>query len=326
MTKLPSQGIVEFSIPSEAEIVVSWSGTEPLLSIICNTYNHENYISDAIKGFLLQRTSFPFEILIHDDASTDKTAKIVAEFAMKYPKLIKPILQQQNLLQIGFDPIWIQLNRAKGKYVALCEGDDFWINPFKLQGQVNSIEMNDSCVMSVCNYIRVSEAQHVYVNNTENSPGVLLSKQLANWQYFHTSTLVIVKEIFVDCYREYILNNTVATDTTLRFAVMEKGNVAYWPNIGSAYRQTPTGMWSGLDNSKRIDWHIAIHKDLSKRLRRENRYIQHEYLSNIYMKIATDQPIFLKAKLLFIGSLYWFRAGLVRIRRYLIHGSKGRGE
>ncbi len=108
----------------------------PLVSISCITYNHESYIRDAIEGFLIQETDFPFEILIHDDASTDRTADIIREYEEQYPKLIKPIYQTENQYSQGRKPGLNNINRAQGKYIALCEGDDYWTDRRKLQKQV----------------------------------------------------------------------------------------------------------------------------------------------------------------------------------------------
>jgi glycosyltransferase involved in cell wall biosynthesis len=116
---------------------------EPLVSVCCITYNHEKYIREAIEGFLMQETSFPIEILIHDDASTDKTADIIREYEAKYPNIIKPIYQTENQYSkgVGISATY-QWPRAKGKYIALCEGDDYWTDPLKLQKQVDFLEAN----------------------------------------------------------------------------------------------------------------------------------------------------------------------------------------
>ena len=96
-----------------------------MVSIICKTYNHEKYIEEAIKGFIKQKTSFKFEVIIHDDASTDSTADIIRKYEKEYPEIIKPIYQVENLFRSGIpiDKTYI-MPKARGKYVAWCEGDD----------------------------------------------------------------------------------------------------------------------------------------------------------------------------------------------------------
>ena len=104
----------------------------PLVSIDCITYNHEAYISQALDGFLMQKTKFLFEVLIHDDLSTDGTADIIRKYEKKYPLIIKPIYQTVNQFSKGVEiSKKFQFPRAQGKYIAICEGDDYWTNPNK---------------------------------------------------------------------------------------------------------------------------------------------------------------------------------------------------
>ncbi len=116
---------------------------KPLVSICCITFNQKAYIKDCIDGFLMQKTNFNFEILIHDDASTDGTQEIISEYELKYPNLIKAILQLENQYSKGIKPLVKYIFPiAQGKYIALCEGDDYWTDPFKLQKQVDFLETN----------------------------------------------------------------------------------------------------------------------------------------------------------------------------------------
>lgn len=119
------------------------SSIEPVISICCITYNQVNYIRECIDGFLMQETTFPVEILIHDDASTDGTREIIQEYEEMFPSLIKPIFQEENqYLKKGFQPAVYTANHAKGKFIALCEGDDYWISANKLQYQVSEMEIH----------------------------------------------------------------------------------------------------------------------------------------------------------------------------------------
>src|SRR5690625_3999133 len=99
-----------------------------IVSISCITYNQSSYIRQCLDGFLMQKCNFKFEVLIHDDASTDNTADIIKEYQAKYPDIIKPIYQAENQYSKGVRGINIRFNfpRAQGKYIALCEGDDYW--------------------------------------------------------------------------------------------------------------------------------------------------------------------------------------------------------
>ena len=112
-----------------------------MVSICCITYNHEPYIRDCLEGFLMQQTNFPFEVLIHDDASMDHTADIILEYEAKYPDIIKTVCEQENQYTKGISFVELfGFARAQGKYIALCEGDDFWTDPNKLQIQYDFME------------------------------------------------------------------------------------------------------------------------------------------------------------------------------------------
>jgi glycosyltransferase involved in cell wall biosynthesis len=112
-----------------------------MVSICCAAYNHEEYIAAALDGFLMQKADFSYEILVHDDASTDNTAKIIKEYEQNYPDIIKPIYQTENQYskKVKISSAY-NFPRAKGKYIAWCEGDDYWTDPLKLQTQVDYME------------------------------------------------------------------------------------------------------------------------------------------------------------------------------------------
>jgi glycosyltransferase involved in cell wall biosynthesis len=113
----------------------SWSGDlAPEVSVSCCAYNQESYIRDCLDGFLMQETSFPVEVLIHDDASSDGTANIIRGYEARHPQIIKAIYQTQNQFSLGKWPDRdFNFPRAQGRYIAFCEGDDYWTDPAKLQ-------------------------------------------------------------------------------------------------------------------------------------------------------------------------------------------------
>lgn len=149
---------------SQEEIMKNWyinNSNNPLVSIRCITYNHEPYIVQALDGFLMQKTTFPFEIVVHDDASTDRTADIIREYQAKFPKIIKPIYEIENQYSKHDGSLdRIMIAACKGKYIAFCEGDDYWIDENKIQMQVDFLENNSDygiCYTKANVYIQKSK-------------------------------------------------------------------------------------------------------------------------------------------------------------------------
>lgn len=122
---------------------------EVIVSVCCLTFNHSKFITACLDGILMQQCSFKFEILIHDDASTDGTREIVEAYQKKYPEIIKPYFQTENQWSKGVRGMNFHFNfsRAKGKFIAVCEGDDFWTDPLKLQTQVMFLIDNPAYAM-----------------------------------------------------------------------------------------------------------------------------------------------------------------------------------
>lgn len=122
-----------------------------LVAINCIAYNHEPYIRECLEGFVMQKTNFKFVAIVHDDASTDKTADIIREYEAKYPEIIKPIYETENQYSKKDGSLRRIMNAAidatGAKYVALCEGDDYWTDPYKLQKQVDFLEGHEECVL-----------------------------------------------------------------------------------------------------------------------------------------------------------------------------------
>jgi glycosyltransferase involved in cell wall biosynthesis len=181
--------------------MIAQNDNTPLISIICTTYNQEKYIAQALDGFLLQKTSFPIEIIIHDDASTDKTSEIIKEYESKYPNLFITIYQKENQFSNMDVNIWTDITfpLAKGKYIALCEGDDYWINPNKLQLQFDFLEENSD--YSVCFHSVKLDFNNKIKNDflTKVPSRITTIFDLAKkGNYIHTCSCVFrnIKEIF----------------------------------------------------------------------------------------------------------------------------------
>ena len=219
---------------------------KPLVSICCLAYNHEAYIRQCLDGFMMQKTTFPIEILIHDDASTDNTADIIREYEKKYPTIIKPIYQVENQYSKGVRVgVVYNLSRVRGKYVALCEGDDYWIDPLKLQKQVDFLEGHPEYTLSHTAF------EFYYQNNStfkkfenkktaEYSKDRLISAILNDNSYrIQTNTALYPVSIFQDILDEnpFLFSGFfLMGDTQLWCCLASRGKVHYLKDITAVYR------------------------------------------------------------------------------------------
>ncbi len=225
---------------------------EPLISICCLAYNHELYIRECLDGFMMQKTDFPFEVLIHDDASVDGTANIIREYEAKYPDIIKPIYQTENQYSkgVGVTKVY-QFPRAIGKYIAMCEGDDFWTDPYKLQKQVDLLENNSE--YSAC----ATQSQVIY-HNKETLPRLftnLFTKDtiinvidLATIGcFFHTATIVFRTENIRNIPQSL---DVLSGDKIVFFLNAMKGPIYWMSDIMSVYRKNDAGISSIVSYQK----------------------------------------------------------------------------
>ena len=120
-----------------------------LVSICCLSYNHSKFIRKCLDSLLMQKTNFDYEILIHDDASNDGSDEIIKEYVQKYPNIIKPLFESENMhsKEVAISKTF-NFPRVQGKYVAMCEGDDYWTDEYKLQKQVDFMEKNSEYLIS----------------------------------------------------------------------------------------------------------------------------------------------------------------------------------
>lgn len=222
-----------------------------LVSICCLTYNHEAYIRDALESFIKQRTTFRFEILIHDDASTDTTPAIIYEYEKKYPELVKPIYQKENQHSKGIKiSATIQYPRAQGKYIAMCEGDDFWLDENKLQKQVEYLETHPECSLVV----HASKIVDVEKKEIDNSIPYNEERDVATeaiieggGAMFSTNSMIFRRE-YTKRFPDFYINAHIG-DYPLTIYLSLCGKVHYFPDIMSAYRQGVPGSWS--ENEKK---------------------------------------------------------------------------
>jgi len=219
---------------------------KPLVSVFCLAYNHAAYIQNAIEGFLRQKTNFRFEVLIHDDASPDGTADIIRKYAKQNPDVIVPILQEKNQYsrKVRITSTFL-VPRARGKYVAFCEADDFWTDPDKLQKQIDYMQAHPECTLCVhaCDYVNPDGSLiKKYVPYTESRIVPTDDVILAGGSFCHTASIVTLTELVRNLPDYYFISPVGDYPLQLHFA--SSGRTYYFADIMSAYRYNTPGSWT----------------------------------------------------------------------------------
>lgn len=220
----------------------------PLVSISCITYNHEKFVSDAIYSFLMQKTDFDFEILIHDDASTDRTVAVIKYYQRRYPNIIKPIYQTENQYSKGRRRMFHLFNdsRAIGEYIALCEGDDFWTDPYKLQKQVDYMRKNPKCSMCIHSAYIVDgdrKLQGIKVRPYKENRIVSIDDLIMGGGGFCATASIMYYKKDIENLPQFFMDAHVA-DYPLQLILASKGQVYYMDEPMSAYRVGIQGAWT----------------------------------------------------------------------------------
>ena len=219
---------------------------EILVSIICTTFNHEKYIEDAIKGFLMQVTDFKYELIIHDDASTDSTPSIIRKYAEKYPAIIYPIIQEENQYSKGINILEnYELPVANGKYIAFCEGDDYWTDPEKLQKQVDVLEKHPEC--DICAHsadVVAAEDKSVLRKINPSETNTIFDVEeviLGDGGFVATNSLMIRRKLF-DSIPQF--RKLYRIDYSLQIWGALRGGMIYLAENMSSYRIFAQSSWT----------------------------------------------------------------------------------
>ena len=217
--------------------------SEIMVSIVCNTYNQEAYIRNALDGFLMQETTFDYEVLVHDDASTDGTRQIIEEYTQKYPNLIKPILQTENQFsqRISITRTF-QFPRAQGKYIAFCEGDDYWTDPTKQQTQVDALEAHPD--IDLCGHrVRITENEvdvglyPVFDKDCIFTAGEAIK---GGGGFVPTGSMMFRKEII----GKYTFAKSMSLDYVWQISGSLRGGLLYLADCMGVYRRNANGSWT----------------------------------------------------------------------------------
>lgn len=262
------------------------------MTVFCLAYNHEKYIRTTFEGFVKQKTSFKFKVLVHDDASTDDTPNIIREYMEKYPDMFEAIFQEDNKYQKGIDieDEYI-LPRLDGKYVAVCEGDDYWSDPDKLQLQVEYMEKHPDCTLCVHNTEKIFEdgkstgtSFNPSLKETDyRMKDIILSEPSA---YFHFSSFMWRSETMKHKNPAFEMEGIGDYPMALYFASI--GYIHYIPRVMSSYRLNAVGSWSSAmnsDNRKKI----GQHKNIIKGLRSIDEYTKHKYAPVIRKAVSREE-------------------------------------
>ena len=217
------------------------------VSICCSTYNQRDYIEQALESFIMQKTNFDYEVLVTDDASTDGTIDIIKKYEEKYPHIIKPIYQKENQyskgIKVGYE---YNIKRANGKYIALCEGDDYWIDKYKLQKQVDYMEDNPSCTLCV-------HSAQIIDGKTNKEIGLVrpynVTKKcntedfiIGGGGFVATNSILFPKAIFKNPPKWYF--SSPVGDYPMQIFLATQGYAYYIDDNMSAYRVNAKGSWT----------------------------------------------------------------------------------
>lgn len=234
---------------------------QPLVSISCVTFNHASYIIECLDGFLMQKADFVFEVVIHDDASTDGTREIIEEYAEKYPDIFFPMYQDENQYSQGVRGMMARFNfpRCRGKYIALCEGDDYWIDPLKLQKQVDFLQSNPE--YSYCGH-----------KSSTNCKGII-SKLPLEVKSFSFNELIFKNFLSTSSlfFRKSALENfpnffykIPAGDWAMQLIALKESKAYVLPDYMSVYRLHDKGVWNSLNHETMCEQGVKIQEIFKK--------------------------------------------------------------
>lgn len=274
---------------TESMVMSRWGNcdlSKPMVSIRCAAYNHEKFIARALESFLSQETRFPYEIVVHDDASTDNTANIIREYETKFPHIIRPIYEKQNIYSKDKRLIGdIFSANTKGKYTALCEGDDYWCDSNKLQKQVDFMESHPECSLCTHNtnfhYLDGSKADHLF-NLWKDVRKLSVVDIFFGWDV-HTSSYMVRTGIN---YRPEFSDTFWSGDYVYLTMAKYYGEVYCLPDVMSVYNaNVTTGM---TVKNRKSSYEVNLKRLLSRieYLDKYDEYTNHKYIDIIKARKA----------------------------------------
>lgn len=251
-----------------------------LVSVICTAYNHEKYIRKALESFVSQKTTFDYEVLVNDDASTDNTSSIIREYEERYPSIIRAFYQQSNMYSKGISVTRFLLSNARGKYFAICEGDDYWIDCDKLQKQVDFMEMHPQVSLCIHNWISVSEEGKMIEKHIISKQSDFLSTRevILGGGGFCATNSIMSRLCFVKNPPSFFNNLTL--DYTMQIYFASCGDIYCFSDCMSAYRVGTTGSWSNRMRAN-IPEHVKMLNRINKMLNEYNEWSDGRYFREV---------------------------------------------
>jgi len=235
----------------------------PLVHTKTWAYNHGDYIRACIEGILMQKTTFPVQVLIHDDASTDSTRSILRDYQAKYPNLIRVFYQKENVYSIKDYDLKVKKKEifqswCIGKYEAMCEGDDYWIDPMKLQKQVEVLENDKNISLSFHNAVILWEDQSVAPRYfcSKNQKKISQTGDVIKKWFVPTASIVYRTSLLDEDYMKFKYK-MYSGDWSLQLYLSTKGDLHYTNKIMSVYRKQPTSQSFNKQNNTQF---VNIHK------------------------------------------------------------------
>ena len=227
------------------------------VSIVCITFNHEKYIRKTLDGFLMQKTKFSYEIIVHDDASTDGTKKILQEYQRKYPDKITLLLEKENQYSKGKSLLKLCFPKVNGKYIAISDGDDEWIYEKKLQEQYNLLEQNPNisfCSHNVIKYNIQTDERIAQIKDLKS--GILDDEEIILGHHgWPPTTSFFFRSKYVSGIPEFSYHASVE-DEPIRYYYACKGDMFYIDEIWAVRNFMHEGSWnySMKNRSARLDY------------------------------------------------------------------------
>lgn len=265
---------------------------EVMVSVCMITYNHENFIHEAIEGVLMQKTNFSIELIIGEDCSTDNTRKIVLEYAEKYPDIIRPLLPDSNLGMIK--KFFKSMEATKGKYIALCEGDDFWTDQYKLQKQVDFLEENESIVAvttnaTVCDNNGNTIQKEKIVVSPDNKDGAYNLHEFFRKGIQYPTLTVVFRNRDLDYITTNMhkMANPFLGNWTLWVLLHTLGDFYFINQVTASYRVNPNSVTHTVNAVKRWEADFMIRRKLVEIIPSEyHRYLKDDTYTYHMMGMA----------------------------------------